>query len=781
MTEPGCLGVDTLVELVEGCADQETLDRVFAHASICDTCRDLLSVLARGDMATGATLAAHDALPSVPPSVRANKRDLGTRIGRYELEKLLGIGGMGYVYVARDPELDRRVALKLLRPGIGGGEAQLAMQARLRREAQAMALLAHPHVVSVYDVGVYEDRVFIAMELVEGETLSQWLAAEARRPREILDVFIAAGRGLAAAHAAGLIHRDFKPENVLVGRDGRARVGDFGLARSLHASRAEHNATLADDADRFARLGLTRTGAIMGTPLYMAPEQYRDEPVDARTDQFSFCVALHGAIYGARPFAGSSFAELAAAVTAGRMSEPTTKPRVARRVRDAVRRGMAVSPKERWPSMEALIAELVVRPARARWLAPVIAGAGVAAIAAAMWSGGARGCGIVDLDKAWNEPRKAQIRAALRGTGLPYAARTAVSVIGLGDDFEQRWKRLRTGACTAGKQSKSTYQLARICFRLRKHDLSALGDQLINADARIAAHAVAAMQALVGPEVCQDDETLGLLFGPIDDTQRTAINSVIDRLHAIRAARSFHDDGADTRKTVEEVVAQARSLPDAVRAEVDEVAGTYALTIGDDAHAETWLADAVTEAERGRKHPVAQASALVGLLTIAHRRHTYDAARYTRAVDVIAGKFKAHPEIELAYLIAKVRIDEDRDQLRLDDLSDARVFANRAFPSEVDLHRAAPLYAMVEILTHRRAAEATSAADQLLASVRRAVGDTHPEFARALIAAGDAQASIGDRRAATVSYARAREIADCAKDTTTRDVARARLGELPGP
>jgi serine/threonine protein kinase len=202
----------------------------------------------------------------------------------------IGAGGMGVVYAAYDPELDRRVALKLLRPDRFGSDAD---RLRLLREAQALARLADPHVVSVYDTGTFGDRVFVAVELVEGETLRQWLGglrAAPRSWREVLARFLPAGRGLAAAHAAGLVHRDFKPENVLLGRDGRVRVADFGLAEAA-----------PEPGGKLAALP-AEWGLVLGTPAYMAPEQLRGIAVDARSDQFSFCVALFEALYG-RPSA----------------------------------------------------------------------------------------------------------------------------------------------------------------------------------------------------------------------------------------------------------------------------------------------------------------------------------------------------------------------------------------------------------------------------------------------------------------------------------------------
>ncbi|HEY0097284.1 MAG TPA: serine/threonine-protein kinase, partial [Archangium sp.] len=233
----------------------------------------------------------------------------GTPLDRYVVLDPLGEGGMGMVYAAYDSVLDRKVALKLLPPGDAdaGPEATSGSgRARLLREAQAMARLSHPNVVAVYDVHQHEAQVFMAMELVDGQTLLQWEREQPRGWRELLTAFLAAGRGLAAAHAAGLVHRDFKPTNVLVGKDGRVRVTDFGLARP-HNAPAELGAdTPAPDTGpvkghSLLELNLTQRGAVRGTPAYMAPEQFRGATADVRSDQFSFAVSLWEALHGERP------------------------------------------------------------------------------------------------------------------------------------------------------------------------------------------------------------------------------------------------------------------------------------------------------------------------------------------------------------------------------------------------------------------------------------------------------------------------------------------------
>ncbi len=300
-----------------------------------------------------------------PASVTAGDLDTGARIGRYVIIERVGTGAMGVVYGAYDPELDRKVALKLIKPGQG---AKDTARARLLREAKAIARLQHPNVVAVHDVGVFEDQVFLAMEFVAGGTIKSWLAAQPRSWREILDVFIAAGRGLAAAHAGGLVHRDFKPDNVLLDKEGRPRVVDFGIARQADGGDDElaetgdgeddGTATLRDSSGKHALATLTKTGTWVGTPAYMAPEQFLGERGDEKSDQFSFCVALYEALYGERPFAGDDMLSISVNVTTEQL-RPLPKDRgVPTWVRRVILRGLKVEASGRWDSMAALIRAL---------------------------------------------------------------------------------------------------------------------------------------------------------------------------------------------------------------------------------------------------------------------------------------------------------------------------------------------------------------------------------------------------------------------------------------
>jgi formylglycine-generating enzyme required for sulfatase activity len=300
--------------------------------------------------------------------VTAGDLDTGARIGRYVIVERVGTGAMGVVYGAYDPELDRKVALKLLKPG--QGLKDLA-RARLLREAKAIARLQHPNVVAVHDVGMFEDQVFLAMEFVAGGTIKSWLAEKPRSWREILDVFIAAGRGLAAAHAAGLVHRDFKPDNVLLDKETRPRVVDFGIARQAGANDDElaETADISEDgkatlreSGKQALATLTKTGTWVGTPAYMAPEQFLGQRGDEKSDQFSFCVALYEALYGERPFAGDDMLSISVNVTTEQLRPLPRDRGVPTWVRRVILRGLKVDAAGRWESMAALIAALSTDP-----------------------------------------------------------------------------------------------------------------------------------------------------------------------------------------------------------------------------------------------------------------------------------------------------------------------------------------------------------------------------------------------------------------------------------
>ena len=297
--------------------------------------------------------------------------NIAPTIGRYSILKVLGEGGMGLVYAAYDDLLDRRVAVKLIK-----GTVSSSARKRMLREAQAMAKLSHPNVVPVFEVGEHEGQLFLAMEYVKGQTLREWQDEEKRGWRDVLVKYLDAGRGLIAAHATGLVHRDFKPHNVIVGEDDRVRVLDFGLAAKQGEvdTTGSHSTVLPAPKDAVLDTPLTASGAVMGTPAYMPPEQFMSGTVDHRSDQFSFCVSLWEGLYGARPFEGNDLTQLFTRIAKGDVVEPKRSD-VPVRLRRALERGLRSDPEERWPELDVLLRELE-KPdlAARRWRTALLVG-----------------------------------------------------------------------------------------------------------------------------------------------------------------------------------------------------------------------------------------------------------------------------------------------------------------------------------------------------------------------------------------------------------------------
>ena len=437
---------------------------------------------------------------------------IGAVLGRYRIERELGAGAMGVVHAAFDPDLERRIALKVLRSASASPEAK----DRLMREARAMARLAHPNVVTVHEVGTADGRDFVAMELVHGETLAEWLRTGKRSSTAIIDAFLAAGRGLAAAHAAGLVHRDFKPHNVLRGHDGRIVVTDFGLARQAEgAASAALETTLPAGTPPTDTLpavmstpgslaALTATGALLGTPAYMAPEQWSGGTVTPATDQFAYCVALWEALSGERPYRGLSREELRAQVTRGPAVLDASK--LPRRVRGLLRRGLDPDPSRRWPSMDAVLVQLG-RAKRRPGVVVAIAG-GVIAAAAALFiatrpaDAPAAGCEppTRDVTTVWSPAIAAEVRANAS------EAHAAV----LAQAFHD-WQAVRTEACAAPTKVRQA-QLQCLDGALERFDA------LRQAYVRVPEVAAEELQAqMVDPAICRKPavtEVPRLTLGP---------------------------------------------------------------------------------------------------------------------------------------------------------------------------------------------------------------------------------------------------------------------------
>ncbi len=498
----------------------------------------------------------------------------GTRLGRYVVLEEIGQGGMGLVFSAYDPELNRKVALKLLRPN--QSERKRA-RSRLLLEAQALAKLAHPNVITVYDVGTVGERVFVAMELIEGTTLKGWLAEKPRRWDEVLEVFVPAGRGLAAAHAANLVHRDFKPDNVLIGRDGRVRVMDFGLARPVnsevvdtddHDDDDDEPASVGNDDDALYEPLLTQTGSIMGTPAYMAPEQHLGQPTDARSDQFSFCTSLYQALYGERPFDGDDAATLTAQKRSGKVREPPERASVPGWVRRVLLRGLAPTPEARFDNMDALLTELGKDPRVLR--RKIATGVGVAAamigtVATADHLLRPPQTACVDIAAAlpavWNDARKAELAAGLAKVDRAFVPATASLVSSTLDAYAEAWTQMKTDACEAthlrGEQSTRLLERRDLCLQDRLDELDALAAILTEGDPIAVAHAGFAAMELQPIAQCAETEALN---AEVEPPQEPAIaDAVAASRRQLMRVRALTSAGLAREAIAEAQAAYARA------------------------------------------------------------------------------------------------------------------------------------------------------------------------------------------------------------------------------
>lgn len=524
---------------------------------------------------------------------------------------------MGVVYAAYDPQLDREVALKLLKAS-AADEARDVLRDRLLREAQVLARLSHPNVVTVHDAGTYGERVYLAMERIRGVTLRAWLKQTRRSTGEILDVFVALGRGLAAAHDEGIVHRDFKPENVLVGVDGRPRVTDFGLARRGTAAVPERYALTSGSSSASARASdgvVTRTGALIGTPAYMSPEQSRGGSVDARSDQYAWFVALHEALHGVRP---------------DRAPEPGGPVRrVPNWLRRVMTRGLHPEPEQRFPSMtSALAAVSDGRRRRSR----IAAGAGVAAALALVGGGSAvvarehDPCAGADrhVDAVWAQSRREALLQAFLASGRPYAQAMFDSVSARIDAWTGQWRVAHRQACEATRvyeeQSESVMTLRMSCLDQRLRELEAVQTVLMGPGPEIVDRAVDALGAIGDLDVCAHPTALSnRVPPPADPERRSRVEALVAELNLVEAL--FHaGQYKEGRARAEKAAQQAETIawaPGTARAQW--LWGMYLLRLGHEAEAEPALYRAAAEAVVAGDETLA-ARAWVGLVRVLPRQ-----------------------------------------------------------------------------------------------------------------------------------------------------------------
>jgi tetratricopeptide (TPR) repeat protein len=547
----------------------------------------------------------------------------GTSLGRYLILEPVGAGAMGVVYAAYDPQLDRKVALKILRESAFPGPIASEGRERLLREARAMARLSHPNVVAVFDAGVVGEQVFIAMEFVEGLTLRRWLGERPRSTGEVLHAFAEVGRGLSAAHAAGLVHRDVKPDNVLVDLQGRVRVTDFGLARAAPEAigppspeprtRPElASAAFPGDSGPSDWVNLTKSGTLAGTPAYMAPEQIARRGADHRSDQFSFCVALHEALFHELPFEGESPEAVVFAIAMNRLRPLPKGPTVPAWIAPVLRRGMAANPEDRHPDMQALLAALSRDSARARrrWLAgcaaALAAGASAFALYAARSPGPVAACraSANRMALAWSAERRSVMESAFLATGLPYAQDAAKGVASMLQRYVEGLQAMSAEACEAvrvrGEQSERILLLRNACLERRLDELTKLVDLLSKADVKIVERAVGASQELRGVEGCADLEGLTAMAElPADPQKRRAVEELRGR---VAEAKALLDLGSFPRSlelaTAAAAAAKELGYPPAL-AEALNLRGEAEARIRDPKTAEGSHYEAIAAAEAG--------------------------------------------------------------------------------------------------------------------------------------------------------------------------------------
>ena len=541
-------------------------------------------------------------------------------IGRYEIVDRLGSGAMGIVYRAHDPALDRPVALKVLQTA-----ASRTSAARLKVEARALAQLSHPNVVQVYEVGEEEGRGFVAMELVNGEDLAKRLAKARASPAQVARLFLQLGEGLAAAHAVNVLHRDFKPANVLVGTDGRPRIVDFGLARAPQASPGD----LPEDGD-----ALTLSGSIVGTPAYLAPELWGGGNATPASDQWAYCIAFYEALFGERPFQGATVPALARRITAGERAPEPPGHQVPGWLVDVVRRGLSSNPGARFPDMNSLVASVrsgLARGRRRRALAGVGVAAGVAVcIGIVLPAEAPRGCDNVDAEAQamWGEGRQQDVAAALKRAGLSDPRVATGRAAEAAAEHAEQWAVAYAEACA---REGGDLDSAVACLgRARARFVSVLsGFSRIDADPEVAYAAVDALGDLPDPTTCLDPPR----FPPPADEERAArIRSLIDRAQVLRSGRSV----AAALPLAEDAATEAEHPP--LRAEALALYGAALLRSERLDEAEPMLERAWALAtELGHDEVATEAAVQLVMLHGSNRRRFEVAQRWERHARVHAG------------------------------------------------------------------------------------------------------------------------------------------------
>jgi serine/threonine protein kinase len=791
----------------------------------------------------------------------------GATIGRYVILGLVGRGGMGEVYAAYDPELDRKVAVKLLRAKPNAGLSMAEGRQRTLREAQAIARLSHPNVVVVYDVGTFRDQVFIAMEFVEGNTVTYWVESQARSWQEVLRVFVSAGRGLMAAHAKGLVHRDFKPDNVMVGKDGTVRVMDFGLARQVNErvqtpeggtasggparagttppAGAEAGGAATGDTpsvggvviaehappeglDPMATVvlstpatspeggsgpvgggtgpgaamfdvQLTRTGAMMGTPAYMSPEQFLGMPTNARTDQFSFCIALYEALYHERPFSGNTMFALTSNVVQGNVREAPASSRVPLWVRKVLLRGLRPQAVDRYPSMAELIDALGTNPnvTRRNWLfaGALLAGLiGLGVAAKASFQRDRVVCnGAPDmLSGIWElrppgggeSARQARIHSAFLRSGKGYAADVYATVASALSSYADGWAKMRREACVATtirrEQSTEVMDLRMNCLDERLGRLRALTDVFTSASGEVVENAVGAVNALGALDRCADVPLLRSIVRPPEDKATLArVVAVRDRLATVKA--SF--DAGHLRQAIREappMVDEARAAGyKPVLAEALALAGNVSAKASDVAKSERYFNEALVVADASHHDEVrAEVAGNLVFLTGQGQGRFEEAKRWDEVAEAVLERLGGH-DLLRAWLLTNMGVvynmQGEKDEALRAELQAVSLKEKALGLDHPDVGLSDGNVAIV-LADAGRNQDALGYVDRSIMLLENGLGAAHPELATQFSNRGEILNALGRYQDARQSFERARVIWERELGLETRNLGYALTG-----
>ncbi|MDP1917340.1 MAG: serine/threonine-protein kinase [Myxococcales bacterium] len=709
-----------------------------------------------------------DPVAQQPPSLAK-----GEPLDRYVVLDRLGQGGMGEVYAAWDPVLDRKIAIKLLKAEHQASGIADELRLRLMREAQALARMTHPNVVTVHDVGVVEGQVYLAMEFVEGLTLTKWLAEKPRGWREILGVFLDAGEGLSAAHDAGVTHRDFKPDNVVISRDGRARVMDFGLAHA-HENQPQPAPTvpLTDTPTGSMRRRITLPGIMLGTPAYMSPEAMYGQKTDPRSDEFSFAIALFEALYGFRPFEGTTAPGVAAEIQLNRIRQAPRKTSVPRRIYQLLQKALRANPDERFQTLRALLVQLGRRrSSRERQLATVavaVLSAISLVLVVVLSRREAQRCAGVSsrLIGVWDEKTKLEARAAFERSSRPWAMAAWSESERLMDGWGRRWVDRRRAACEAS-DGRADEQLGQsiVCLSRRLADFDATAQLFKNADDEIVERAVSLAAALPTLSACEH-------AAPVRSTDEG------DELRkGLAGVRALIDAGKlrDAKERVSQVMAQATSqdASDAL-AEATWLKAKLAAAELDFAKADQLSEDAILLAQQHQSDEVA-ARAWVDRVGFAGASNLdlQDAERWARYARVAVNRFGAPRELEasLANNEAVLRSRQGRHDEALAGHQKALGLREAVFGPESPLAARSHNNCGITLRTMGRRSEAIAEFKRALSIEEKVLAPDHPAVADTLNNLANALHDDGADDAAVSALERSLSIRERAYGTDSPKVA----------